>query len=71
MKQKEEIRVDWRYQPFSWLPHATLAKHLNSSEMKKAFEIMQNQFAPFESIVTKIGLAKTNPYRDLKILELK
>lgn len=63
--------VDARYQPYGWLPHTTLAKHLTKEQMTKAFEVMQNQFGPFSGCVTKIGLAKTNPYKDIRIINLK
>ena len=68
---KQEVLINSQYQPFSWLPHATLGKALNIEEMRTAFEVMQSQFAPFESKVTKIGLAKTSPYKDLEIFVLK
>ena len=71
IKQQKNFESDKRYQPFQWFPHTTLAKYLTKEQMKEAFEIMQNQFAPFEGCVTKIGLAKTNPYRDLEIIELE
>ena len=63
----EEIR----YQPFSWFPHTTLGKRLNQAEMREAFVVMQNQFAPFTGEAVEIGLARTNPYRDLCKIKLK
>lgn len=69
--QMETAEPRGYYQPYRWMPHATLAKHLEKEQMKTAFEIMQNQFGPFESRVTKIGLAETNPYTDLAVFELK
>lgn len=59
------------YQPFQWMPHTTIGKTLSQEEMKKAFEVLQNQFAPFKGKITKIGLAKTNPYQDIAVFELK
>ena len=58
------------YQPFSWLPHMTLAKQLSEEQMLLAFQTMQKRFASFEGMVTQIGIAKTNPHRDLKVWEL-
>lgn len=69
--QEEEIFLSGNYRPYAWMPHATLAKQLTKEQMKNAFEVMQNQFGPFRSKVIKIGLAKTNPYTDLEIFELK
>lgn len=67
----ESVQSNKRYQPFHWIPHSTLAKHLTKEQMQKAFEVMQNQFGPFKSRITKVGLAKTNPYIDIELLELK
>lgn len=58
------------YRPFQWMPHATIGKKLSKEEMRVAFEVLQNQFAPFQGSVTRIGLAKTNPYEDLAVFEL-
>ena len=59
------------YRPYGWMPHTTLAKHLSKDQMHQAFEILQNQFGPFEGSAARIGLARTNPYEDLAIMELK
>jgi len=59
------------YQPFGWLPHTTIGKTLTKEQMQKAFAALQEQFAPFEGTVTRIGLAKTNPYTELALFELK
>ena len=67
----ENVTLKGNYRPYGWVPHATLAKHLTKDQMKIAFEILQNQFGPFEGSVVKIGLARTNPYKDIEILELK
>ena len=69
--KEEGVSLTGNYRPFAWMPHATLAKQLTREQMKNAFEVMQNQFGPFKSHVTKIGLAKTNPYTDLEIFEIK
>lgn len=58
------------YQPFSWLPHVTLAKQLSEEQMLTAFETLQKRFVSFEGTVTRIGIAKTNPHRDLRVWEL-
>ena len=67
----ENIWIDKRYQPYSWYPHTTLAKKLTREQQVQAFGVLQNQFAPFKGGVVKIGLATTNPYRDLESYELK
>lgn len=59
------------YQPFEWMPHTTLGKRFTPEQLVKAFQVMQNQFAPFVGRTVKIGLAKTNPYEDVEIFVLK
>ena len=67
----ETISINKYYQPFSWQPHTTIGRKLSEKEMLSAFETMQKQFSPFSGTVTKIGLAKTNPHRDIFVYELK
>lgn len=67
----EGVKISRFYQPFQWMPHTTIGKKLSKEELRKAFEVMQNRFGPFEGIVTKIGLAKTNPYHDLVVVDIK
>ena len=50
----EEVRIQIRYQPFSWFPHTTLGKRLNQAEMREAFVVMQNQFAQVKRL--RLGL---------------
>lgn len=69
--RSEDVKLKGHYEPFAWMPHGTLAKQLTEGQMRTAFEVMQKQFAPFESKVVKIGLARTNPYEDLVVRELK
>jgi 2'-5' RNA ligase len=66
----EDCSISKLYRPFQWMPHATIGKKLSPEEMRLAFEVLQNQFGPFIGTVTKIGLAKTNPYRDISVFEL-
>lgn len=70
VKDLPETIVSPYYQPFSWLPHVTLAKQLSEEQMRLAFETMQKRFVSFEGMVTEIGIAKTNPHRDLCVWEL-
>lgn len=59
------------YKPFSWQPHTTVGRKLSEDKMRIAFETLQKQFGPFSGTVTKIGLARTNPHRDIAVFELK
>lgn len=66
----EDVAVRKCYQPFCWIPHTTIAKKLSREEMQAGFEALQSSFGIFEGTVTRIGLAKTNPYKDIRSWEL-
>lgn len=70
VKDLPDTIVSPYYQPFSWLPHVTLAKQLSEEQMLMAFETLQKRFVSFEGTVTRIGIAKTNPHRDLQVWEI-
>lgn len=69
--QIEETICSPYYQPFCWLPHCTIAKQLSAEQMLQAFQVLQNSFTPMDGRVVRIGIAKTNPHRDIKVWELK
>ena len=71
VSKTQGVRVNQKYLPYHWLPHSTLAKRLSREQLVTAFMTMQNQFSPLVGKVTQIGLAKTNPYTDLEIVELE
>lgn len=54
-----------RYKPYHWIPHITLCKYLKNDSLGKCLEAIQNEFKPFKAKVEKIGLAKSNPYKDI------
>ena len=66
VKNIPEPSVSRFYQPYSWLPHVTLGKKLDEKQMAAAFEVLRKNFAPFEAVVTDIGLAKVNPHEDVR-----
>ncbi|KIR03950.1 hypothetical protein P261_02765 [Lachnospiraceae bacterium TWA4] len=66
IKQISDASISKCYQTMNWLPHITIGKTLTSSQMKKALEVMMNNFVPFKAEVCKIGLAKVNPYEDIE-----
>lgn len=68
--QIEETICSPYYQPFCWLPHCTIAKQLSKEQMVQAFQVMQNYFTPMDGRVVRIGIAKTNPHRDIRVWEL-
>lgn len=71
LKQVKGIRLSPYYQPFSWMPHTTIGKQLSNEEMQIAFQVLQHQFGPFDGKITKLGLAKTNPYEDIATFQLQ
>ncbi|MBE5959099.1 MAG: 2'-5' RNA ligase family protein [Lachnospiraceae bacterium] len=66
-----ETTISRYYRPLSWLPHVTLGKKLDRAQLQKAFEVMQDNFAPFTAKVVEIGLAKVNPHEDVMRFSLK
>lgn len=71
MKSVDETIMNPFYKPFQWVPHTTIGKLMTKEQLREAFEVLQEQFVPFEGTVVKIGLAKTNPYTELAVFELK
>jgi hypothetical protein len=69
-KALPDLKLSPYYQPFGWIPHMSLGKHLDSVQITKAFETVVNKFDSFEGMVTRIGIAKTNPHRDLINVEI-
>lgn len=70
LDQMEETIPSPYYQPFSWLPHCTIAKQLSKEQMQQAVAVLTNEFIPMDAKVTRIGIAKTNPHRDIKVWDL-
>jgi len=70
VKNIEETKISPYYRPFQWIPHTTVGKKLEKEEMLAGFAALQNSFGMFEGNVVRIGLAKTNPYREIKNWEL-
>lgn len=71
IKDIPDTKISKYYKPFSWLPHATIAKQLSEEEMRKAFNLLQTLFHPFEGEVVRIELAKKTPFRIIASWELK
>ena len=70
LEQMDETILSPYYQPFSWLPHCTIGKQLSKEEMQKALIELSARFVPINGRVTKIGVAKTNPHRDIRVWDL-
>ena len=48
----DETKMNPFYQPYQWMPHTTIGKLLTKEQMRDAFEVLQEQFVPFEGTVT-------------------
>ncbi len=70
LDREESIRIRRNYRPFSWLPHVTVGKQLTKETLGRAFGVMQENFHVVKGNVVRVGLSKTNPYRDLGSKEL-
>lgn len=71
LKDLPDTKVSKYYKPFSWLPHATIAKQLSEEEMRKAFDVLHKSFKPFKGEIVRIEFAKKNPYRVIASWELE
>lgn len=71
LSEIEETIVSPYYQPFGWLPHCTIAKQLTKEQMLEAHKVLQQYFVPMEGRVVRIGVARTNPHRDIKVWDLE
>lgn len=56
-----------RYRPFGWMPHTAIARTLTEKQMLAGFHVLQTNFSPFSGKGIKIGLARSNPYQNIKI----
>ena len=66
----ENISISKFYLPFQWLPHATIGKKLDNEQLVIAFQELVKEFSIFNGKVTKIGLSKTNPMKEIYLWNL-
>lgn len=66
----DDISISKYYLPFQWMPHTTIAKQLTREELMAAFQELEKNFTIFSGMITRIGLSKTNPYKDIIVWEL-
>ncbi len=64
------VKIRPNYRPFSWYPHVTIGKQMTKRQLSTAFTVMQESFHVIKGSVVRIGLSRTNPYRDLGMREL-
>lgn len=58
------------YLPDRWMPHCSLAVRLDAEQFVKAKAIEAEIDFPFTALVTKIALAKCNPYNEVAIWKI-
>lgn len=59
------------YLPEYWVPHLALAVKLEKEQMKAAKEAVASLILPIVAQVTKVALARCNPYKELAVWELE
>lgn len=59
------------YTPEKWIPHCALAVRLDKEQYKKAMIIGKSIEFPIVAKVQKVALAKCNPYKEIKVWEIK
>ena len=69
-KDMEDVKFSPYYKPFGWIPHLSIGKHLDDGQLEDAFRVLVKHFAPMKGVVKRIGIAKTNPHRDIKVYEV-
>lgn len=67
----EDTKISKYYQPGSWLPHITIGKTLTKEQLQTGFLCLQENFVPFTATITHLGLAKTNPHKDVSRMVLE
>ena len=71
ISEVKDIYINDFYKPFQWMPHTTIAKKLTREELMIAFQEVEKNFNIFSGKVTRIGLSKTNPYKEICSWNLK
>ena len=66
-----DVTINRCYKPYSWFPHITLGKKLEKEQMIAAVRAMQTHFTPLKGKIVRLGLAQTNPHRDICTVDLK
>lgn len=65
------VYISEYYEPFQWLPHTTIAKHMTREELILAFQELEKNFNIFSGKIVRIGLSRTNPYQEVIMWNLK
>ena len=71
IQQTKKAVISPFYRPMQWMPHTTIGKTLSKEQMQTAFQVLQENFGIFTGNAVQIGLARTNPYRNLAVINLR
>ena len=67
---KNKISFDKNYLENQWVPHISLGVKLNEDELINGVRMLVKNFEALDTKTNRIGLAKCNPYKDIKIWEI-
>lgn len=59
------------YKPGNWIPHCTIASHLNMNEMLNSITTVREGFKPITAIITGIGIIRGNPAVEIESFRLQ
>lgn len=59
------------YTPTKWIPHCALAVKLNAMQFEKTKEVEEKIELPLIAKVQKAALARCNPYKEIKVWDVR
>ncbi len=59
-----------QYLPLQWVPHTTLASHLDNDSLIQAFNIATQNFTAVKGKCNRLTLAQCNPFIEIKTWDL-
>lgn len=65
-----DVSISRYYTEDHWMPHITLAKRLDITQMQQAVSRMRDAFTPVTGSIVEIGLSEVNPHRDIERINL-
>ena len=65
-----KILLDKNYMENQWIPHISLGVKLNENELINGVKELAENFKILDIGIDRVGLAKCNPYKDIKIWKI-
>jgi len=59
-----------QYLPFQWVPHTTLASHLDADSLNKAFNVAVQEFSTKKGKCNRLSLLQCNPVKEIRTWNL-